>query len=228
MPKQAKIYISAIIMLATGVLAASMAMGWHDQDAGKYAIYVLLACLVSTWKVKLPGMHGTMSMNFLFILLGVADLTLPETLVMGLLATFVQCVWKTRRRPKAIQLLFNESAMALSIFASHQAPAVLTSRPYQPVYLALAATVFFFVNTGTVSMVLALVEKRQFGQIWSHCHLWTFPYYLAGAAMAGLISSASRTVGWRPALLPLLLMYLCYCYYRTFVSQRTAAQAVAG
>src|SRR5258708_34896022 len=132
MPKNAKLYISLIIVLATGVLAASMAMGWHSEDGGKFAVYVLLACLVSTWKVRLPGMHGTMSVNFLFILIGVADLSLQETLVMGMLATLVQCLWKTRRRPKALQLLFNESAMALSIFASHQAPAVLSSRPYQP------------------------------------------------------------------------------------------------
>ena len=35
-----------------------------------------------------------MSVNFLFILLGVLELSLPETLVIGCTATLVQSVWQ--------------------------------------------------------------------------------------------------------------------------------------
>ena len=37
--------------------------------------------------MQLPGIDGTMSVNFLFILLGVMELSLPETLVIGCTAT---------------------------------------------------------------------------------------------------------------------------------------------
>src|SRR5256884_4083580 len=49
-----------------------------------------LALLASGMKVSLPGVHGTMSVIFLFILIGVRELTLAQTLLMGVLGTVIQ------------------------------------------------------------------------------------------------------------------------------------------
>src|SRR5437879_13296154 len=63
-------------------------------------------------KVSLPGVHGTMSVIFLFILIGARELTLAQTLLMGVLGTVIQCYWKAKTWPKPIQGSFNIGSMA--------------------------------------------------------------------------------------------------------------------
>ena len=46
----------------------------------KFACYLVAALLASSLKVSLPGIEGTLSVNFLFTLLGILELSLPETL----------------------------------------------------------------------------------------------------------------------------------------------------
>jgi hypothetical protein len=63
-------------------------------------------------------------------------------------------------------------------------------------------------------------------QVWRQCYLWSFPYYLAGAAIAGLVVTTGQTVGWAMSLLILPIMYLVYVFYGMFVEHfgdRTAS-----
>src|SRR5262249_47350364 len=154
MPTRAKVYITCVVTCGLVLLAACLMTGWRSQDATRYAAYLALAAIASTWKVKLPGMQGTMSVNFLFVLIGVAEFSLTETVVLGCVATLVQCAWKSRRKAKPVQLAFNMSAMALSVFLAYSVLYLLGDKPYQPAFLALAATVFFVANTGSVSLVI--------------------------------------------------------------------------
>ncbi len=68
----------------------SLSLGlFHGQwtEPSRYLCYLALALLASGMKVNLPGVHGTMSVIFLFILIGVRELTLAQTLLMGVLGT---------------------------------------------------------------------------------------------------------------------------------------------
>src|SRR5579864_9604693 len=107
MPKNAKIYITLIITLGFALLAGCLVFRAEFPELPRYFSYLLLAVLASTLKVRLPGITGTMSVNFLFILIGIADLTLAETLVMGCAATVIQCVWRTQRGPRLVQAAFH-------------------------------------------------------------------------------------------------------------------------
>jgi hypothetical protein len=40
---------------------------------------------------------------------------------------------------------------------------------------------------------------------------------VAGAVIAGAIVFSNRTVGWKPAVLMLPMMYLVYSYYRMYL-----------
>ena len=75
-------------------------------DPSKYAGYLLLACVGSALKIKLPRIQGTMSISFLFILVGVTELTFVETVLLGCAAALVQCLWKPRKRP-ALMITFS-------------------------------------------------------------------------------------------------------------------------
>src|SRR6266404_8191843 len=118
MPKNAKIYIALIVTLGFALLAGCLVFRAEFPDLPRYFSYLLVAVLASTMKVRLPGITGTISVNFLFILIGVADFTLAETITMGCTAILMQCVW--RARPRLVQVLFNVAALALSIAAAYQ------------------------------------------------------------------------------------------------------------
>src|SRR4249920_593690 len=66
-----------------------------------------------------PEITGTISVNFLFILIGIAELTFSETLVMGCSAILVQCLATKRRWPRPEQVAFNVSSAAVAIAAAY-------------------------------------------------------------------------------------------------------------
>jgi len=85
--------------------------------------------------------------------------------------------------------------------------------------LVIAACTYFMSNTMLISGVLCLVEGKPLKKVWQQCYLWSFPYYLVGSAIAGLVTVSSRTVGWEVSLLLLPIMYLVFVFYRLYVER---------
>ena len=111
----ARLYIGTVIVVGTCVLVAG-GLHWQTQLPFKFVSYLIVAVLASRLKVNLPGITGTMSVNFLFILLGVLELSFGETLVLGAAAILTQCFY--RDRPNIVQVLFNICATSFAIAAS--------------------------------------------------------------------------------------------------------------
>src|SRR6185369_3261116 len=116
--KQARLFLFAVCLagLATAIYGVTV---WKIDDPAKAAAYLLTALLASRLKVELPEITGTISVNFLFILLGIAELTFSETLVLGCSAILVQCLFTKRRWPRLEQVLFNISSAAVAIWAAY-------------------------------------------------------------------------------------------------------------
>ena len=156
---------------ALGAVTLTYALShWQSHDPVRFSCYLAVAILASGLKVQLPGIDGTMSVNFLFILLGVMELSLPETLVIGCAATLVQSVWQTRKRLDPVKVLFNVSGMmanasALTYLGYHWLTARFASN--KPILLMVAALVFFFANTLPISVVIALTEGKAVRKVWS-------------------------------------------------------------
>ena len=100
MPKRARLYINSTIIAGLTLLAGCLIFDREFRDPSRYFGYLALACIGSTLKINLPKIRGTMSVNFVFILIGVALLTVPETMTIGCTAALVQCFWKARKRPR--------------------------------------------------------------------------------------------------------------------------------
>ena len=98
----------------------------------------------------------------------------------------------------------------------------LASKESLSALLVLAACIYFLSNTMLVSGVLCLIDGKPFTKVWQQCYFWTFPYYLVGSAVAGVVTVSSHAVGWQASLLVLPLMYLVYTFYRLYL-ERVAA-----
>lgn len=198
---------------------------WHSADPLRFACFLVVALGASLFKVRLPGIHATMSANFLFILVGILDLSYSETLLMGCLGGLAQSLWYATPRPRPIQLLFNLANLALSITA---ADLVFHSNLGSglgfrwPLLLAAASTTYFLLNTLSVSGVIALTEGRNPMRVWKECYLWSFPYYLLGALIAGAVSIVSHLVSWQVAILVFPVVYWMYRSYRTYLNRLEA------
>ena len=221
MPKRAIAFVAFTAALGSAVLAHSL-VHWHSEDLLKFACYFGIAMLASTMKVRLPGIESTMSVHFLFVLLGVLELSLAETLAIGCAAALLQSFWKTRHRPESIKVVFNVLSMTanaiwLTYIAYHSAAAVI--RHSAPLLLLIAACTYFLMNTVPLSVVIALSERNSLRRIWSETYFWSLPYYLVGAAVVGLISFCNRYVGWQNALLILPVMFWIYRSYLMYLGR---------
>jgi diguanylate cyclase (GGDEF)-like protein/putative nucleotidyltransferase with HDIG domain len=221
---QTKAFVGVTASLGVVVLGFSL-FHWQSHDLMRFACYMAVAVLASGLKVQLPGIDGTMSVNFLFILLGVLELSLPETLLIGCTASLVQSVWQTRKRLDPVKVLFNVAGMmanasALTYLSYHWLVARFGSN--KPILLMVAALVFFFANTLPISVVIAMTEGKSSRKVWSECYFWSFPYYLVGAAAVGLVGIVNRSAGWETSLLVLPLIYWVYRSYRLYLGRLEA------
>ncbi|HXY49135.1 MAG TPA: diguanylate cyclase [Terriglobales bacterium] len=219
MTRGTRVYISAVVALGSLVLVFG-ALHPASEQTIKFLCYLVVAVGASRLKVNLPGITGTMSANFLFILLGVLELSFAETLALGCVAILTQCLY--RDRPSFVQVLFNvcatSSAIAASYFVYHFH--FFQQRASNPAILLVATAVTYFAaNTIPVAGVIALTEHKSLRRIWSDCYFWSFPYYLVGAGVAGLLSWMNRTVDWQTSLLVLPAVYLIYRSYRLYLAK---------
>src|ERR1700691_889767 len=92
----------------------------------------------------------------------------------------------------------------------------------KPILLMVAALVFFLANTLPVSIVISLTEQKSIRKIWSECYFWSFPYYLVGAAVVGLVGIINQRAGWQTSLLVLPVIYWVYRSYRLYLGRLEA------
>jgi len=215
------------VFIATMALAACCGFGvafshWQSSDPVKFTCYLIAALLASSLKVSLPGIEGTLSVNFLFTLLGILELSLPETLLIGLASTLAQFYWKPARRVKLVQLVFNLSQVTVSsavAYGAYQLVVVYVLHAPGPLALLAAAITHFACNTSAMSTIIGLTEDKPIPKVWTASYLWSFPYYMVGAAAAGLVHFLNRHIGWQSSLLILPPIYLMYRSYRLYLGK---------
>src|SRR5450759_2139301 len=214
-----RFFVAVVVLCGTAVLTYSV-LHSRSENPLKFLCYLVIALAASRLKVNLPGITGTMSVNFLFLLLGVLELSLSETMALGCAAVVMQCF--DRDRPIPIQVAFNVCSTALAIagtFASYRYASSYRAVSNPSTLLFLAACVYFVANTLPVAAVISLTERRSLRKIWADCYFWSFPYYLVGAGVAGMMSWLHGFTGWQTSLLTLPVAYLIYRSYRLYLGK---------
>jgi diguanylate cyclase (GGDEF)-like protein/putative nucleotidyltransferase with HDIG domain len=211
-------FVAVVVLCGTIVLTYSVVHG-RSENPLKFFCYLVIALAASRLKVNLPGITGTMSVNFLFLLLGVLELSLSDAMVLGCAAVWVQCLGD---RPIPLQVAFNVCSTALAIAGTSATYHYSLSRypmGNPTTLLFLATCVYFVANTLPVAAVISLIERRSLRKIWSDSYLWSFPYYLMGAGVAGMMSWLRGFTDWQTSLLTLPVAYLIYRSYRLYLGK---------
>ena len=221
MPPRVRAYFYCVVGI--GLFLFSNGLGqFTPTDFQQFFAYFALGMLSATWRVKVPGIPVNVTPVFAFVLIGIANYSLGEALMIGCGSTLVQCMWKPDEKRDARKIMFNVAAVAISVTIAYNPSHFLLTEglDHAPRMLALAALVFFIVNTGLVSGMIALVEQEAFRAVWRNLSQYLVWYYVAGGLLATLIIIANRLGGWQAGLFITPFLYLAYQYYREYLRRR--------
>src|ERR1700693_4996226 len=219
LPAGAQVLVGLVIAAGTACLLQG-AIHQSSKNIAEFICYLGIAILASRLRVTLPGITGTLSVNFLFILVGVAELSYSEALTLGAVSMLAQTLYPNR--PGAIQLTFNvcagslSTALAYLVYHNSLANTLIVNRP---LVLCLAASTYFIVNSGCIAVVISFSEGKPLQKILVECYFWSFPYYLVGAGVAGAISWFAHAFTWETSLLFVPAIYLIYRSYRLYLGK---------
>jgi diguanylate cyclase (GGDEF)-like protein/putative nucleotidyltransferase with HDIG domain len=215
---------------ADGFIGLSIACGmgallyaaFHQssRNIAEFICYLGIAVLASRLRINLPGAMGTLSLNFLFILVAIVELSYAEAIFLGAISMLAQCWYP--ERPNPLQLTFNVCvntlSTALAYFVYHLP---LTNRFVEshPLGLSLAACTYFIAYASSMATVIAFTEGKPVRQILVDCYFWSFPYYLVGAGIADGISWFNHRFNWETSLLFVPAIYLIYRSYRLYLAK---------
>ena len=204
-----------------GLIAVLRPLAVSDEVwSTRFLCYFLLALLSSGLKVSLPGVTGTLSVSFLFILASMAELGPLQTMAIGIGSALVQIYWGAKKRPLLYQVLFNLASIAIAIrfaeAALHWAQGVGISLPFQ---LLCATGAYFAANTIPIAVAIALTEQRSLYTVWLECYFWALPYYLLGATLVCVLHWVNQNLGWQFSLLAMPVAWVVYRSYRLYIGR---------
>ena len=219
LPVRAQVFVGFVI--AAGMVPLLQAsIHQSSKNIAEFICYLGISILASRLRVTLPGITGTLSVNFLFILVGIAELGYSEALTLGAVAMLAQSLYPGR--PTAMQLTFNvcagtlSTALAYLVYHNPSCNALIESRP---LLLCLTASIYFIVNAGCIAVVISFSEGKPLQKILVDCYFWSFPYYLVGAGIAGAISWFNHAFNWETSLLFVPAIYLIFRSYRLYLGK---------
>lgn len=234
LPLRAAFFIALVV--ATGAWLFLRSLETLSTAAPFYfCFYLLIAVGASFLKIALPTVNGSMSVTFFFILIGLVDLSLPETMIIACAGAVVQNLYRPRTQPHLHQVLFNIGSIAIAVgtsFAVFHSPVLNGMDLGLPIILGISGCCCFILNTLSVALVVGMAERRPSWSVWRDCYFWCFPYYLGGACVAWLISSLKQQLHWEASLLILPVLFFVYRSYQTYLdrleSEKTHVEEMAG
>jgi putative nucleotidyltransferase with HDIG domain len=221
----ARAYILGIVLASLCLVVWAFPL-WKSDQTFRFLVFTSIAFLASGLRVTLPGISGGISVNFVFVLIGNMDLSLPQVLCLGFSGTLGQFVLG-KKNWHPIQLAFNLASVTLAVAASYEAFYWELIRAWNssiPILLICSAAAMFFVNTLTVSGIIAVTEGKSLWRVWHDNFLWTGSHHLVGAAIAAAYNLENRYFGWEAVVLTVPVVYFVYRSYALHLGRLEAAK----
>lgn len=226
MPKSATVYASCVSAAGLLVLVHALA-SLHIGNLPLLLTYMAFALTVATLKVALPGLAGTITGSFVFVLAACAQLSAPEAILIAGASAAVQCLWKPKRKLAPIQVAFSVSVLMVAASATYVIThAVLGNAAGSSVlaFTALAVTILFGVNSTLVAIVLCLAQGLPLTRVYRQYNVWAFPYYLIGSVIAAGLISITAGLGWMLAITAFPMLYSLFACYEFMTLRLSPAQ----
>ena len=208
-----------VVISGTVVLAVSLAF-WNSPDILKYVTFLTVAIILSAARTTSTTGAVTLSASLIVVLFGVAELTLPETVLLAALATLIPALWRHLRSEPQQNIGFDTAlaATAAGFAARMFASQTLIDLGLNAILrLGLATLVLVYIETTPRIGLFALDRSRPFPRLWLQETGWAVPYYLGGAVLAFLMNTLSGFAGWPTVVATGPVLYIIVRAYRLYL-----------
>jgi diguanylate cyclase (GGDEF)-like protein len=219
---KSRMFVGTVVALGLGCLANAP---WKSEQTSLFLLYLVISIPASCMKLRLPGLRSTMSLNFLFILIGILELSAGQALIIACAGALVQCFWNPKGRLRATQVAFSVSNIAVAVWTADrlfhwQLSQRLTEGT--PLGLMAASLAFFAVNTAGIASVICLTERKPLLTTWRTCYFWSFLLYLIGASITWAVSSLDHRGIWHGLLLLVPVLVVTHRAYGMYLGRLEA------
>lgn len=223
MKPQLYIPVSTLGLLVIGHCISSLIQEPVDVE---WVALAVLALFTGVLTIKIPGVSARLSVSETFVfasilLFGVC----AGTATIALEILIALAAQGSRQRTDPQRITFNVASGALSVWASGHAfywaagipplsvrPAPLDALLFPLLVLALT---HFVLNSGLVSIAIALERRRSPLQIWKSVFAGLSINYFAGASLAALFVSYTRTIDLFALSVIIPLLLISYLTFKT-------------
>jgi putative nucleotidyltransferase with HDIG domain len=229
-PPLAKWYLGTVMALGLAVVL-QVPFAFDSSFPPRFVLFFVLTSLGSCCKLRLPGVEGSLSIRFFFVLLAVPQLSLGEAVAISAFGALVELLWGEKSVPRATDALTNISISALATLLTWDVfHSVMWGPLFEyPMRMSASACIYFMAVTWPVSAGTAVNTGKRIIDIWRNTCRWTFPYYLLGAALAGASNWSMHTTTGQAVFVGLGALFLLYRAYNRYLvlleSERNRAQA---
>ena len=225
LPLQARAYVVAVIVAGVGCLLAAV-LRFHPDQPRLFAMLLGLAIAASAAKIELPLGRGQSNLSFSHAVnfWALFSLGLAPTAIIAAASAWAQCTLRAGARNPPHRVVFSIASLIVTVSLAGLPLTLIGGADASTVAAlaraaAIAAPLYFFVNTALVATAIALSTRQRAGLIWQRNFLWSAPSYLAGAALAAVATTAWAR-GWFVWLALLAVpLYLVFRSYHTVVAR---------
>lgn len=183
-------------------------LGWTPQASMvQLAIYTIAAIVASSLRIRMPGVHGALSMNYAAILAAMLNIDLPSAMIVAVMSTLGQCFIEAAEGPRWFDAGFRTLGVAVPVLAANLALHLRVFSRLDPtgsIALLAAALVWFAIDT---AMIAGLTGA------WRASALRNIHQYLLGACIAGAVHFMNQQLG---ALALVIAIAAFILVYRSF------------
>ena len=220
----ARIYITGCTVVGATVVFLNAAQ-FRPNNIPLFLLYLVATVCTSWLNLRIPTNLGGLPTGFLLVLLGILELSLPEILFVGCVATAISELRQSKFKIKIGELLFTMGSVATSIAAAYHAYHLAPEHRMNPIFPAvlLASSLVFFFHYAIASAILrdpatslkSFYRKRLYSLL---------PWFVAAGYMACMINATSRETGVPAAVVALPILFVIERGYRMYTDAREREQ----
>ena len=220
----ARAYVAAVVAAGAGCLVVA-SMQLQLTHPMLFAVLLAMGVATSAAKIDLPlgRSQSNLSLSHAVNFWSLFALGPAATVCIATASAWAQCTLRVGGRNPLHRVVFSIASLTVTVAcAGLPVRLLLEASPSQAMLLqtaAIAAPIYFFVNTALVAGAVALSTRQAFVGIWHRNFMWSAPSYLVGAALAAFATTATDR-GWFGWLALLAVpLYLVFRSYHTVVSR---------
>ena len=210
-------FIAAVDVCALGALATGLYAGWAGSP-GTFMLLAALAILAGARPVRFARFKTELTATHPFVLLAVAVLGPIEAMLIAVLG-LSGVLFRPGRPMRPERTAFNLGAVICASAAaawSFLAAGGEVGDAFWPNLLPLAAATaaYFLVNTGLVTIAIALQQRTPVVEVWRESFEWTAVSYFSGLTLAAAMMAALQAWGLWVLALAIPPCWLLLAFYK--------------